>query len=96
MVKEEQKNQERKIAVAHVQESTEIAEEPKPNHHDTELCKANIPDSLLMAEQTEQPSGEYAKTHVPGSPVTIPVTMATTDGNSNNSPNKPESAQGFL
>ncbi|KAK8462877.1 hypothetical protein SEVIR_1G287500v4 [Setaria viridis] len=99
MVKEEQKNQEGEIAVTHVQGNTEIAEK-EPNHHETELSKANIPDSLLMAEQTEQehkqPSGEFAKTHVSGSPVTIPVTMATTDGNSSNIPKKPESAQGFL
>ncbi|CAL4884789.1 unnamed protein product [Urochloa decumbens] len=99
MVKEEQKNQEGEIAVAHVQENTEIGEK-EPNHHDTELSKGNIPDRLLMAEQTEQehkqPSGEFAKTHVPGSPVTIPVTMATTDGNSSSSPKKPESSQGFL
>jgi hypothetical protein len=72
----------------------------RATHHETEQCKANIPDSLLMAEQTDQehkqPSGEFAKTHVPGSPVTIPVTMATIDGNSSKSPKKPESAQGFL
>ncbi|KAF8729168.1 hypothetical protein HU200_017751 [Digitaria exilis] len=98
-VTEEHKNQEGGIAVAHAQESTEIAE-TEPNNHETELSKANITDSLLMSEQTEQehkqPNGESAKTHVPGSPVTIPVTMATTDGNSSNSPKKPESAQGFL
>jgi len=98
-VKDQPKNQEGEIAVAHVQENTDIVEK-EPNHNETELCKSNIPDSLLMAEQTEQehkqPSGEFAKTHVPGSPVTIPVTMATIDGNSSNSPKKPESAQGFL
>ncbi|PUZ77181.1 hypothetical protein GQ55_1G350100 [Panicum hallii var. hallii] len=99
MVKDQTKNQEGEIAVAHVQENNEIVEK-EPNHHETEQCKANIPDSLLMAEQTDQehkqPSGEFAKTHVPGSPVTIPVTMATIDGNSSKSPKKPESAQGFL
>lgn len=99
MVTEEQKNQEGEIAVAHAQENIEIAEK-EPNHNETELSKANIADSLLMAEQTEQehkqPSGECSKTHVPGSPVTIPVTMATIDGNSSSSPKKPESAQGFL
>ncbi|RLN09137.1 binding partner of ACD11 1 [Panicum miliaceum] len=100
MVKDQPKNQEGEIAVAHVQENTEILVEKEPNHHETEQCKANIPDSLLMAEQTDQehkqPSSEFSKTHVPGSPVTIPVTMATIDENSSNSPKKPESAQGFL
>jgi hypothetical protein len=99
MVKEEQKIQEGVIAVTHVQGNSEIAEK-EPNHHETEVSNANIPDSLLMAEQTEQEhkqrGSEFAKTHVPGSPVTIPVTMATTDGNSSNSPKKPESAQRFL
>ena len=98
-VKDQPKNQEGEIAVAHVQENTDIVEK-EPNHNETELCKSNIPDSLLMAEQTEQehkqPSGEFAKTHVPGSPVTIPVTTTTIDGDSSNSPKKPESAQGFL
>nr|CAB3447589.1 unnamed protein product [Digitaria exilis] len=98
-VTEEHKNQDGGIAVAHAQENTEIAEK-EPSHHETEPSKAHITDSLLMSEQTErehkQPNGESAKTHVPGSPVTIPVTMATTDGNSSNSPKKPESSQGFL
>ncbi|WVZ74096.1 hypothetical protein U9M48_022319 [Paspalum notatum var. saurae] len=95
------KDQEDENAVAHLhlQGNAEILTE-EPNRHDTELSKGNNPDSLLMAEQTEQehkqPDSEFAKAHVPGSPVTIPVTMATADGNSSNSPRKPDSAQGFL
>uniref|UniRef100_A0A0A9CEP0 Uncharacterized protein n=1 Tax=Arundo donax TaxID=35708 RepID=A0A0A9CEP0_ARUDO len=96
MVTQEQKNQEGEIAVAHMQENAEIAEK-EPKHHETEPSKANISDSLLMAEQIEQehkhPDGECAKADVPGSPVTIPVTVATVDGNSSNNL---ESAQGFV
>ncbi|XP_066319257.1 binding partner of ACD11 1-like [Miscanthus floridulus] len=96
---EEQKNHEGEIAVAHIQENTETAEK-NPSCHESEVSKANVHDSVLMTEQSErehkQPEGEFAKTHVPGSPVTIPVTMSTIDGNSSNSPKKPDSAEGFL
>ncbi|XP_062219976.1 binding partner of ACD11 1-like isoform X2 [Phragmites australis] len=99
MVKQDQRNQEGEIAISHVQENVEIAEK-EPKHHETESLKAHISDILLIAEQTEQEhkhlDGEFAKDHVPGSPVTIPVTVATIDGNSSNTPEKPESAQGFV
>ncbi|OQU85575.1 hypothetical protein SORBI_3004G273600 [Sorghum bicolor] len=95
---EENKNHEGEIAVAHMQENTETAE--NPSCHESEVSKANAHDSILMTEQSErehkQPEDEFAKTHVPGSPVTIPVTMSTIDRNSSNSPNKPDSAEGFL
>ncbi|KAJ1280414.1 hypothetical protein BS78_04G230700 [Paspalum vaginatum] len=100
IVKEERKNQEGENAADHLQGNAEILAEEEPNRHDTELSKANNPDSLLMSEQKKQehkqPDSEFAKAHVPGSPVTIPVTMASVDGNSSNSPRKPDSAQGFL
>ncbi|KAL6911846.1 hypothetical protein ACP4OV_000651 [Aristida adscensionis] len=93
MVKQEQKNQEGEIALAHA--NTETAEETK--HQEAEVPKDNIPDSLLMAGQTEQQhkhsDGEIVNTHVSGSPVTIPVTVAATDGDSSKAP---ESAQGFV
>jgi hypothetical protein len=99
MIIEEQKNHEGQIAVAHMQENTETAEK-NPSCHQSEVSKANVHDSVLMTEQSErehkQPEGEFRKTHVPGSPVTIPVTMSTIDGNSSNSPKKPHSAEGFL
>lgn len=97
MGKQELKNQEGEIAKAHVQENAEITEK-EPKIQEAELPKTNLPESLLMTEQTEQEhkDSEFAKTHIPGSPVTIPVCMATTDGNSSNTPKKPEPAQGFI
>jgi hypothetical protein len=95
--KQEQDNKEGEIAMSHVQENTEIGEEPK--HHETESSKANISDGLLLSERTEEhkhPDGEFATTHVLGSPVTIPVTVATIDVDSSNNPEKPESAQRFV
>jgi hypothetical protein len=66
--KKEQENQKGEVAMSHVQENTEIGEEPK--HNETESQKANISDGLLMAEKTEHKhfDGEFATTHVPGSP----------------------------
>lgn len=97
MVIEDKKKHEGEIAVAHAQENIEIAE---PNSHESEVSKANVHDSVLMAEQSgqehKQPEGEFAKTNDHGSPVTIPVTMATIDGNSSNSPKKADSGNGFL
>lgn len=72
---------------APVQENAETGEEPK--HHDTESTKANV-------SEHKHPDGESATTHVPGSPVTIPVTVATIGVDSTNAPEKPESAQGFV
>ncbi|XP_051193204.1 binding partner of ACD11 1-like isoform X2 [Lolium perenne] len=81
------------------QENTETCRE-EHKHHEAELPKANTPESVLMAEQTEQehkhPDTGVAITHNPGSPVTIPVCVATDDGNSSNSPKKPEASQGFI
>ncbi|XP_006647726.1 binding partner of ACD11 1-like [Oryza brachyantha] len=91
MGKQEMENQEGEIPTARAQENAEIAEK-KYNHEEAELPKA---------EQTERehkhPDSELSKTHVRGSPVTIPVCTATTDGNtSSNTPKKPEHAQGFI
>lgn len=97
---EEQKNHEGEIAVvSHMQENIDTAEKD-PSCHESEVSKANVHDSVLMTEQSErehnQPEGEFANTHVPGSPVTILVTVSTIDGNSSNGPKKPDSAEGFL
>jgi hypothetical protein len=82
-----------------MQENIDTAEKD-PSCHESEVSKANVHDSVLMTEQSErehnQPEGEFANTHVPGSPVTIPVTVSTIDGNSSNGPKKPDSAEGFL
>ncbi|KAM0901955.1 hypothetical protein ACQ4PT_019522 [Festuca glaucescens] len=99
MGKGELKNQNGEIEKAQAQEKTETCGE-EHKHQEAELPKANTPESLLMAEQTEQehkhPDTGVANTHNPGSPVTIPVCMATDDGNSSSSPKKPEAAQGFI
>ena len=97
---EEQKNHEGEIAVvSHMQENIDTAEKD-PSCHESEVSKANVHDSVLMTEQSErehnQREGEFANTHVPGSPVNIPVTVSTIDGNSSNGPKKPDSAKGFL
>lgn len=96
MVIEQQKNHEGEIAVAHMQENTDI-DEKNPSCHESEVSKASVHDSVLMTEQSErehkQPEGEFAKTHVPRNPVTISVTMSTIDGNSSS---EPDSAKGFL
>jgi hypothetical protein len=85
--------------IGKAQENTETCGE-EHKHHEAELPKANAPESVLMAEQTEQehkhPDTGVASTHNPGSPVTIPVCMATDDGNSSSSPKKPDAAQGFI
>ncbi|KAG8071966.1 hypothetical protein GUJ93_ZPchr0006g41690 [Zizania palustris] len=84
---------------AHAQEHTEIAEK-EHKHQEAELPKANIPESLLLAEQSEQDhkhsGSELSNTLIPGSPVTIPVCTATTDGNTGSAPKKSEHAQGFI
>lgn len=97
---EEQKNHEGEIAVvSHMQENIDTAEKD-PSCHESEVSKANVHDSVLMTKQSErehnQPEGEFANTHVPGSPVTILVTVSTIDRNSSNGPKKPDSAEGFL
>jgi hypothetical protein len=89
MGKGELKNQNDESEKAQAQENTEICGE-EHKHQEAELPKANTPESLLMAEHTEQeskhPDTDVASTHNPGSPVTIPVCMgtATDDGNSSN------------
>ncbi|CAM0944828.1 unnamed protein product [Alopecurus aequalis] len=99
MGKGELKDQNGETEKAQTQENTEMCGE-EHKRQEAELLKANTPDSLLMAEQTEQehkhPDAEVANPHNAGSPVTIPVCMATDDGNSSNSPEKPEAAQGFI
>lgn len=90
--KDKQKSQDGEIVKAQTQENTEItAEEHK--HGEAESPKASTPESVLMAEQTEQehrqPVTEVASSDIPGGPVTIPVCMATDDGNSSSSPKKP-------
>jgi hypothetical protein len=85
MGKGELKNQNDESEKAQAQENTEICGE-EHKHQEAELPKANTPPSLLMAEHTEQeskhPDTDVARTHNPGSPVTIPVCSGTDDGNS--------------
>ena len=99
MGKGELKDQSGETEKVQTQENTEMCGE-KHKHQEAELPKANTPESLLMAEQTEEehkhPDTEFANTHDAGSPVTIPVCVATDDGNSSNSPKKSEAAQGFI
>lgn len=79
-----------------MQQNAETGEGPK--HHETESSKSNISD-VLMTEQTEEhkhQDGESATTNVPGCPVITPVTAATIDVDSTCTPQKPESAQGFV
>uniref|UniRef100_A0ACD5ZHU4 Uncharacterized protein n=1 Tax=Avena sativa TaxID=4498 RepID=A0ACD5ZHU4_AVESA len=89
MGKGELKNENGEIKKSQAQENTETCGE-EHKHQETELPKASTPKSLLMAEQTEQehkrPDTKVANTHNQGSPVTIPVCMATDDGNSSKSP----------
>lgn len=96
---EELNNQDGEIAKDQGQENTEMGLEGD-KHQQTELPKANTPESLLMAEQTEQelkhPDSEFANTRTSDSPVTIPVCTATADDKSSNTPEKPEPAQGFI
>ncbi|KAK3158805.1 hypothetical protein QOZ80_2AG0141800 [Eleusine coracana subsp. coracana] len=84
IVKQEEKDQEGETEISHVEESAEIGEEPK--HHETESSKVNMAG---QSEEPKHPDGQSATTHVSGSPVTIPV-------DSTNTPEKPESAQGFV
>jgi hypothetical protein len=99
MGKGELKNQNGETEKAQAPEKTETCGE-EHKHHEAELPKANTPESVLMAEQTEQehkhPDTGVASTHNPGSPVTIPVCMATDDGNSSSSRKKPDAAHGFI
>ncbi|KAL5211369.1 hypothetical protein ABZP36_022216 [Zizania latifolia] len=99
MGQQEPQHQASGIPTAHKQESTEIAEK-EHKHQEAELPKANMPESFLLAEQSEHEhkcsGSELSNTLVPGSPVTILVCTATTDGNTGSTPKKSEHAQGFI
>uniref|UniRef100_A0A0E0H677 RRM domain-containing protein n=1 Tax=Oryza nivara TaxID=4536 RepID=A0A0E0H677_ORYNI len=98
MGKRELENQEAAIPTAHAQENAQITGK-EHKHQEADLPKADIPGSFTMAAKSEKhrnPYSELSKTHIPGSPATIPVCTATTDVNSTKTPKKPENAEGFI
>ncbi|XP_039791028.1 binding partner of ACD11 1-like isoform X3 [Panicum virgatum] len=91
---QESKHQEGESQMSNVPGNTEIVKDQLKNQ-EGEIAVAQE-NTEIVEKEPNQHETELCKTHVPGSPVTIPVTTTTIDGDSSNSPKKPESAQGFL